>query len=149
MKYQTLGTRLLGYLSPSTNVVITLVDVKLDVIIHTTSNVCQESTSLPGLYIFNTNNIDITLLDDVYKTTGLNNNHESLEIAYVMTNELGEKYGGKIVIDNDLRLLIQINNSLSNIPDNVWNLLSTDEQISYKNILKRIYQSTDLIPALV
>ena len=85
----------------------------------------------------------------VYDSTGLNNNHESLEIAYVMTNELGEKYGGKIVIDNDLRLLIQINNSLSNIPDNVWNLLSTDEQISYKNILKRIYQSTDLIPALV
>jgi hypothetical protein len=89
------------------------------------------------------------MLDDVYKTTGLNNDHESLEIAYVMTNELGEKYGGKIVIDNDLRMLIQINNSLSQIPDNVWNLLSVDEQISYKNILKRIYQSTDLIPALV
>ena len=88
-------------------------------------------------------------LSDMYLPIESLNNHESLEIAYVMTNELGEKYGGKIVIDNDLRMLIQINNSLSNIPDNVWNLLSTDEQISYKNILKRIYQSTDLIPALV
>lgn len=74
---------------------------------------------------------------------------ESLEIAYIMSNDLHETYGGKIVIDNDLKLLIQIDRNISNIPDNVWNLLSEDDKTTYKNILKRIYQNTDLIPAIL
>lgn len=149
MKYQQLGTRLLGYLTPNTNVKIKIIDVKEDIIVTVQTDVCVESTSLPGLYIFNTNLIDITTLDDKYKTSGIDSNYESLELAYIMKNELGETYGGKVVIDNDLRILIKMNDSIAKIPDNVWNLLSEDEQSTYKNLLRRIYQNTDLIPAIL
>lgn len=144
MKYQKLGTRLLGYLAPNTTVNIILIDIKTDSIIATTSNACIESQSLPGLYIFNTSEILLDQLDDMYKLTD-----ESLEIAYIMSNDLHETYGGKIVIDNDLKILLQIDQNISKIPDNVWNLLSEDDKTTYKNILKRIYQNTDLIPAIL
>ena len=149
MKYQQLGTRLLGYLTPNTNVKIKIVDVKEDIVVSVQTDVCIESTSMAGLYIFNTNLININSLNDKYKTTGPESTYESLELAYIMKNELGETYGGKVVIDNDLRILIKMNDSIAKIPDNVWNLLSEDEQTSYKNILKRIYQNTDLIPAIL
>ena len=144
MKYQTIGTRLLGYLSPNTNVVIKLVDIKQDKLIQLLTDVCLESTALPGLYIFDTNNIDLDKIDNIYKTSDT-----SLEIAYIMTNELNQTYGGKIVIDNDLKLLNIINNNINQIPTNVWNLLSEDEQQTYKDILRRIYQNTDMIPILM
>ena len=46
MKYQSLGTRLLGYLSPNTNTTITLVDVKLDKIVLTTNEPKVDATLL-------------------------------------------------------------------------------------------------------
>lgn len=144
MKYQKLGTRVLGYLSPNTNVTVTLVDIKQDKILHVETNVCFESTVLPGLYIFDTNHIDLLLLDDVYKLTD-----ESLEIAYMMTNELNEKYGGKVVIDSDLKLLMKIDNAITKLPEGVWEMLSLEDQQTYTQILRRIYQNTDMIPSIV
>lgn len=144
MKYQKLGTRVLGYLSPNTNVTVTLVDIKQDKILHVETNVCFESTVLPGLYIFDTNHIDLILLDDIYKLTD-----ESLEIAYMMTNELNEKYGGKVVIDSDLKMLIKIDNAITKLPEGVWGMLSVEDQQTYTQILRRIYQNTDMIPSVV
>ena len=144
MKYQKLGTRVLGYLSPNTNVTVTMVDIKQDKILAVETNVCLESKVLPGLYIFDTNHIDLLLLDDVYKLTD-----ESLEIAYVMTNELNEKYGGKVVIDSDLKLLMKIDNAITKLPEGVWEMLSIEDQQTYTQILRRIYQNTDLIPATI
>ena len=144
MKYQLIGTRVLGYLSPNTNVEITLVNIKDDNIVSTLSNVCSESNVLPGLYIFDSNSIIYEDLDDKYKS-----GNESLELAYIMTNELNEKYGGKLVIDNDLKLLISIDQAVTEIPSSVWNLLSVEEQLTYKQLLKRIYLNTDMIPALL
>ena len=144
MKYQKLGTRVLGYLSPNTNVTVTMVDIKQDKILTVETNVCLESKVLPGLYIFDTNHIDLLLLDDVYKLTD-----ESLEIAYVMTNELNEKYGGKVVIDSDLKLLMKIDNAITKLPEGVWEMLSIEDQQTYTQILRRIYQNTDLIPATI
>ena len=144
MKYQKLGTRVLGYLSPNTNVKIKLVDIKTDKILDIETDVCIESTVMPGLYIFDTNHIDLVLLDDVYKLTD-----ESLEIAYMMTNELNEKYGGKVVIDNDLKMLIKIDNAITKLPEGVWEMLSIEDQQTYTQILRRIYQNTDMIPSIV
>lgn len=143
MRYQKIGTCLLGYLTTGTNVTINLVNIKTDTIIQTTSIQCLESTVLPGLYKFDTELIDKSKLDP---------NETILEIAYVMTNELNEKYGGKIVIENDLKLLnnlISIEEKINNIPENVWNLLNSDEQESYKKILIAIRDNTELIPALL
>jgi len=143
MRYQKIGTCLLGYLTTGTSVTITLVNIKTDTIIQTISTQCLESSVLPGLYTFDTSNINSSEIDPISNI---------LEIAYIMTNELNEKYGGKIVIENDLKLLnnlIEIENKINNIPKNVWDLLSTTEQESYKDILLTILNNTELIPALV
>jgi hypothetical protein len=130
MKYNTKGTILLGYLPIDHSVTITLVNIKTDTLINVSSNICNESTVQPGLYYFNTNNI----IDEI----------ESVEIAYIMKTDVGETYGGKIVIHNEL---IDYEEIMNRIPKKVWNDLNIDDTTAYKDLIFSIYSNAMLIPS--
>ena len=100
MKAQKFESLLIGRLEPNSNVTIKIIDIKEDVVLELNNNLCYESKNLPGLYLFNTKNIDIISLNDKYKDSGLSSGYEQLEIMYIMTNNLGESYEDRVIFEN-------------------------------------------------
>ena len=149
MKAQKFESLLIGRLEPNSNVTIKIIDIKEDVVLELNNNLCYESKNLPGLYLFNTKNIDIISLNDKYKDSGLSSGYEQLEIMYIMTNNLGESYEDRVIFENDLRTIIKINDNISKLPDEVWNILSDEDKEIYKNILRKIYQNDNIIPTIL
>lgn len=145
MKYQKFESLLIGRLEPDSKVTIKIIDVKEDVILELNSNVCYESKNLPGVYLFNTKEIDIISLNDKYKGCSLSDSHDNLEIIYIMESDTGEKFEDRVTFENDLRTIIKINDNISKLPDDVWNILSDEDKEIYKNILRRIYQNHDIL----
>jgi len=129
MKYNKKGTILLGYLPINQTVNITLIDIKKDELINVNNNICNESKVQPGLYYFDTNNI-IDIINDI-------------EIAYIMKTNLGETYGGKIIIHDEL---LDYETIMNKIPKKVWDDLNIDDTIAYKDLILSIYNNALLIP---
>jgi hypothetical protein len=88
VKYDNKTTVLCGWLTSGRNVTIKLVDTKKDELLEATTYECVESTVSPGLYMWDTEN----LVEDTI----------AVEVAYIMTADDGDVYGGKIVIDKNL-----------------------------------------------
>jgi len=114
MVYSENGTILCGHLSSGKNVTITLINPKTDIEISTINNICVESKIRQGLYYFDTLNIN----DDI-----INNLEVDLEIVYIMEDEEGASYGGKIIISrNHMKLNEQIKivkDTLDQVPENI------------------------------
>lgn len=148
IKYQKFESLLIGRLEPDSNVTIKIIDIKEDVVLELNSNECCESKNLPGVYLFNTKEIDIISLNDKYKGCGLSDSQEHLEIIYIMESDKGEKFEDRVTFENDLRTIIKINDNIAKLPDDVWNILSDEDKEIYKNILRRIYQNHDILPII-
>ena len=131
MVYNNIGTTLCGYLPAGKNVTIKLINILDDNIIC--DDVCKESVAFPGLYTYNTSNIVI--------------DEGMIEIAYVMTDDNGQMYGGKIVINNTINEQIKmIKQKLSELPDNFMDYtIDETNEIDYKKLLMIIKNNTDLI----
>jgi len=139
MVYSDIGTILCGHLSAGKNVTITLINPKTDKEILTSTNICTESTIRQGLYYFDTSNINDTILND------LENN---LEIVYIMEDDDGASYGGKIVLSKDhMKLNEQIKivkDTLSKVPDNIMGTQVYDDN-TLLELLLIIKRNSDLI----
>jgi hypothetical protein len=149
IKYQKFESLLIGRLEPDSNVTIKIIDIKEDVILELNSNECYESKNLPGVYLFNTKEIDIISLNDKYKGCSLSDSQEHLEIIYIMESDNGEKFEDRVTFENDLRTIIKINDNIAKLPDDVWNILSDEDKEIYKNILRKIYQNDNIIPTIL
>ena len=139
MVYSKLDTILCGHLSAGKNVTVKLINPKTDTIISTVTNVCKESTVQQGLYYYNISSITEKLLID---------SNVDFEIVYVMSDETGSTYGGKIVISknyNKTKEQIEIvKDILNNVPNNILNNKIV-EGIDYRELLLTIKRNTDLI----
>jgi len=80
------NTTLLGKFSPGKRVTITILDLQTDKQVNLSSDICFESNILPGLYLWNTSNInDLALMGyhDMY---------------YRMMDQDGNTFDGKFVL---------------------------------------------------
>ena len=108
MKYNTNNTILCGYLTAGSTVKIKLINTLTDKLISITDDVCIESEHIGGLFYFDTSKIDEEFV--------------SLEIAYVMSDNAGEFYGGKVVISNDVPTVSTIKKDLEDVCLGNWRL---------------------------
>jgi hypothetical protein len=111
MRYKDNSTVLCGYLTPNSSVTIKLLNTKTDTLIGVSSNICTESDHISGLYRFDTANIT--------------DQFDKLEIAYIMEDDIGEIYGGKIVIEDYNSDIID---QMSNIEVNILSGINDGNQ---------------------
>ena len=127
MRYvKTENTILAGELSPSSTAKIKLINMQSDELLTINSNVCTESTHIPGTYLWNTSNIDSSLFSNL--TTPMN-------VLYMMYNvsDPTKTFKGKFVIGGELNNLSTITNLDTSIKNN--NQLLTINQTELKTIL--------------
>lgn len=127
MRYvKTENTILAGELSPSSTVKIKLINMQSDELLIINSNICTESTHIPGTYLWNTSNIDSSLFSNL--TTPMN-------VLYMMYNvsDPTKTFKGKFVIGGELNNLSTITNLDISIKNN--NQLLTINQTELKTIL--------------
>lgn len=127
MRYvKTENTILAGELSPSSTVKIKLINMQSDELLIINSNICTESTHIPGTYLWNTSNIDSSLFSNL--TTPMN-------VLYMMYNvsDPTKTFKGKFVIGGELNNLSTITNLDTSIKNN--NQLLTINQTELKTIL--------------
>jgi hypothetical protein len=123
MRYvKTENTILAGELAPSSTVKIKLINMQSDELLTINSNVCIESTHIPGTYLWNTSNIDSSPITNlplnvlvgsdtlyiIYKTfigvVKFENNEESIF-------EVFHKYVPGICVDSIQTFELIVNNS--------------------------------------
>jgi len=95
-------TTLVGLFDTGLSVTIKVIDLNTDTLIDLTTNVCTESSNIPGVYLFSTSNINLNV------DTGIVN------LLYEMIDENGKKYYGKFsmggYIDDELLYTLNVIN---------------------------------------
>lgn len=103
---------LVGEFPPGSTVRIKILILENDNLLTLNTDVCLESSKLPGIYTWKTSNININ-----------NNINGLVNLLFVMTSEIGQKYYGKILYaanfgtgsDVDLTPVIEMGNEIIDI----------------------------------
>ena len=127
MRYvKTENTILAGNLLSSSVVKIKLINMTTDELLAINSNTCNESTHIPGTYLWNTNNISSTVFENL--TTPIN-------VLYMMyiESDITKNFKGKFVVGGEFNNLTTITNIDNQVKTNAQ--ISSINQTELKTIL--------------
>ncbi len=136
MIYSKIGTVLCGHLKTEEDVTIKLINAQNDELIPLQNNICNKSKH-SDIYYFNTNLIDEEYLNDHIS--------QELEIVYEMSDDYNTT-GGKIVISQDNSKLKELIIDIGKLGD-IWELIPENQQLTYRELIIKIKQNSDLVVA--
>ena len=115
MRYaSTENTVLAGIFDPGSTVNIKVINMENDSLVDITSNVCTESSNMPGIFLWSTSNIN-----EVFST--------NTNLLYQMYDTIGKTFVGKFVYSGILDEINTIKTKVSTVETNTRTILDIEQ----------------------